>query len=691
MIGFVYLILCFLVGWVICTYAFPGLSKIAETDYKKRTVPLSPILLLVPAWFVTGTLAVTWSTYLVACLFGSTAKPLYPANLIVMPIAAIIVIIVLIKKSENVQKNPISLFTTNRKAAVLELILLLAIILLASILMWSTFFVSGDKLYIGVSVFSDFSPHIGMIRSFSHANNFPTAYPHFGGEDIKYHFMFQFLAGNLEFLGMRLDYAFNIPSVLSFVSAFLVLYVLAVKITGKLSAGVLASLFFAFRSAKTLFTYLSDLPKGTGIWQALSDNTAFISDTPHEDWGLWNLNVYCNQRHLAFGLAAIFLVILLMLPYLYEMFEALEKHNRKEPSVKKEVQSRIGKAGEQVREIFFTKDAWSCSNIYKAVAAGVLLGSLGFFHGAAVIGCLLVLFVVAIFSKHRGDFIILAAITLALTMLQSRFFIDGSVVATKLDFGFIAENKTIFGVASYLERLLGILPFVLLAAFCLEKGVGRILILAFTAPLIFAFTVSLTVDVTVNHKYIMMSCILLGIYAAALVSRLFDRRDLLLSFIGILLIAGLTATGVYDFITVLKKNTPSSSVVLNLKDPLTDWIDENSDSKDLFLSSNYAVNQVVLGGAMLYEGWQYFPWSAGYDTDYRTAQVKQMYEAVTPKELNKLVKENRIRFIILDQDNRESTDYVVNEDNIKATYECVYTQGEGEYQTSIYDTEKPIY
>jgi hypothetical protein len=691
MIGIVYLILCFLVGWVICTYAFPGLSGIVEKDYENRTIRLSPFLILLPAWFVTGTLVVTWTTYLIAYLFGGTAEPLKPANWIVMPIAAAIAVVGIMRREKVLKQDRVSLVAEDRKTVILELILIAAIVLLGSILMWVTFFVSGDQLYIGVSVFSDFSPHIGMIRSFSHGNNFPTTYAHFGGEDIKYHFMFQFLVGNLEYLGMRLDYAFNIPSILSFVSAFSLLYVLAVKITGKLCAGVLSCLFFAFRSAKTLFTYLSELPEGTGILQALRDNTAFLSDTPNEDWGLWNLNVYCNQRHLAFGLTVILLVIILMLPYLYEMFEALKKYSLNKPDSAEEKQSWQQKTWNWIREIFFTMDAWRYKDLKRAVAIGILLGSLGFFHGAAVIGCLAMLFVIAILSKHRSDFIVVAFITLALTMLQSQFFVDGSVVSTKLFFGFIAENKTIFGVASYLDRLLGILPFVLLVAFCLEKGVGRFLILAFTAPLIFAFTLSLTVDVTVNHKYIMISCILLGIFAASLVTRLFSKRDILLNLIGVMLIICLTATGIYDFITVLKKNTPSTSVVLSLKDPITDWVDENSDSKDLFLSSNYAVNQVVLGGAMLYEGWQYFPWSAGYDTDYRTAQVKLMYESSTSEGLDELVKENQIRFIIIDSDNRNSQDYVVNEENIKATYKCVYYEGEGEYQTSIYDTEKPIY
>ena len=145
-----------------------------------------------------------------------------------------------------------------------------------------------------------------MIRSFSYGS-FPTSYSHYGGEDIKYHFMFQFLAGNLEFLGLRIDFAFNIPSMLSFISTFMLLYVLALKITGRMLSGVLALWFFAFRSGKALFVFLSEIPKGQNIWEVLWDNTSFIGKTTHEDWGLWNLNVYCNQRHFAFGLATMFL------------------------------------------------------------------------------------------------------------------------------------------------------------------------------------------------------------------------------------------------------------------------------------------------------------------------------------------------------------------------------------------------
>ena len=689
MMGLLYIVLSYGLGWAICSFAFPKLSHITQTDGFRRKIAVSPYMILLPAWYVTGTLVIAWTTYLVAYLFRGAEEPLFYGNLVSMPLAFAFILFVFLKSR---QKEKRMFLTKDKKAVRLEFIFLLAILLLANILMWATFFVSGEKLFVGVSVFSDFSPHIGMIRSFSYGNNFPTTYPHFAGEDIKYHFMFQFLAGNLEYLGLRIDFAFNLPSVISLVNVFMLLYLLAVKITGKLGAGILACLFFAFRSSRTFFSYLADIPKGTNILKTLMENTDFISSTPNEDWGLWNLNVYCNQRHLAFGLTVILLVLLMFLPHLYAMFEDIKKYHLelRDHKKKKGKSGILPKLGGGIRVVFFTKEGWEVKELRSAIASGILLGSLSFFHGAAVFGVLTVLFLMAVISRRRLEYLIMAVIAVILSVLQTKLFIHGSAVDPQFFFGFIAENKTIFGVLHYLERLLGVLPFVLVAALCIEKGVNKYLLFAFTAPLIFAFTVSLTIDVTVNHKYIMMSCMLLGIFAAAVIVKLFERKEVMTCIIGMGLIFVLTATGIYDFMTVLKKNTPNTAIVLELDNELTNWVKDNSRSQDIFLSSNYTINQVVLGGAMLYEGWPYYPWSAGYDTDYRTDQVKLMYESATPEELAELTKENNIRYIIVDRDNRSSQDYVVNEENINKTFACVYSTGEGAEKTAIYDTHKRI-
>lgn len=692
MLGILYLILIFALGWAICTYVFPNLGKVTQSAYNKKDITVSPYILLFPAWFLIGTLVLTWVTYLSAVFFEEThlvssfaRTPLLPANIFSITAALLFLGITAYIKLFHGPKLTLSniissLVCNDDKAKKWEKIFIISVTLLSIILMWVTFHIKGDQLCLGVTVFSDFSPHLGMIRSFSFGNNFPTQYPHFAGEDIRYHFMFQFLVGNLEFLGLRIDYAFNIPSILTFLFAFMLLYLLAVKITGKIAVGVLSCLFFAFRSSKSLFTYLANIPANTNIWKALKENTNFIGDTPHEDWGLWNLNVYCNQRHLAFGLAVMFFILLLFLPYFYEMMERINGSEGESKSIANGIQ--------KLKTLFLSSDGWLIKEIKFPIVAGLVLGSLGFFHGSAVIACLLLLAFLAVFSKRRLEFLITAIITLVLVFLQTHYFIKGSEVAPQFLFGFIAENKTLFGILSYLGRLLGILPLVLFTAFCFEKFENRWIMFTFSLPLILSFFISITVDVTVNHKYIMMSCILLGIYAAAMIMKMLEQKKIMLTIAGIFLIFLLTVSGFYDFLTVIKKNIVNNYVTLNMMDPTTEWVHEHSSSKDIFLTSNYAINQVVFGGAMLYQGWPYFAWSAGYPTDDRASMVKQMYEADNPDKLKELVEQNRISFIVVERANRESTEYKVNEENIAKTYQCVYTYGADFDRFSIYDTKK---
>ena len=688
MIGLIYLILCFGVGWGICSICLPELYSSTGSTYDNRAIKLSSYILLLPVWFTLGVLSMTWLVYLIALLASSMEAPLIIANAITMPLAFVFFLVIYyLNKSKNKLRGG-SLLCQDKRTRAKEGIIFGLVTVLAIILMWSTFYVKDGQLNIGVSVFSDFSPHIGMIRSFSYGNNFPTSYSHFAGEDIRYHFMFQFLVGNLEFLGMRIDYAFNIPSILSFISAFMLLYVLALKISGRLLSGALALLFFAFRSGKAIFLYIQRVPKGESVLKSLWYNTNFIGDTPHEDWGLWNLNVYCNQRHLAFGLTVMFFIIFMFLPHLYEMFESVSYQYK---SFQTKKTSKSYQIWNTIRYAFFSKEGWKVINLACPLFLGILLGSLSFFHGAAVIGCLLVLFVLAIIPLSRLEFLITAVIAVILSSLQSSLFIDGSAIAPKLLFGFIAENKTLFGVVAYLEQILGVLPLVIILAFIFGRKIERYQIMAFSAPLVFAFTVSLTVDVTVNHKYIMMSCILLGILASVFITSILDKKSVVFKLAGIMLVLMMTLTGIYDFVTVLTKNFREGRVILDMKHPTTDFVRENSDSKDIFLTDSYTINQVVFGGAMLYQGHQYYAWSAGYDTYYRDIMVASMYQASSPRELDKLVRENNISYIIVDYGNRTSMDYNLNEDNIRATYECVYETGSDEWDLSIFDTSKRIY
>ena len=87
MIGLLYLVLNFTVGWAICSYVLPELGALTRLDYRKRDISVSPFLILLPSWYVTGTLAMTWATYLLGMVFQNKEQPLFYANLIVILVA----------------------------------------------------------------------------------------------------------------------------------------------------------------------------------------------------------------------------------------------------------------------------------------------------------------------------------------------------------------------------------------------------------------------------------------------------------------------------------------------------------------------------------------------------------------------------------------------------------------------------
>jgi hypothetical protein len=144
-----------------------------------------------------------------------------------------------------------------------------------------------------------------MARSFSFAQNFPTGYLAYASGDIRYHFMFYFLVGNLEFLGLPLDWAINLPSILAFTSVLLLLHATGSLVGRDARVGLVTGLFFLMRSSGNPGDKLHELFL----------TRKFIGLTTHETWGIWNLNTYVVERHFgfAFGLVLIALLFLVRL------------------------------------------------------------------------------------------------------------------------------------------------------------------------------------------------------------------------------------------------------------------------------------------------------------------------------------------------------------------------------------------
>ena len=724
MLGIIYLILAGILGY--------KASKILIEEGTKFSF-INRIWLTLPASFGVGTLLLTWVVYIISWFFsviGKVKNPLLYGNAIGMAGVLIFIILIEVQKyrshsslirsnmeiglteqidqdrklKKKSRKFSMDNLITDKSRFKKELILFGLLAAFITYMMFYVFYMKDGILYSGLTVYGDYAPHTAMIRSFSMGNNFPTQYPHYGGADVKYHFMFQFLAGNLEYLGMRMDVAYNIVSLTSLTGFLMLLYQLALRITGKMCCGVLTIFLFFFRSGMAFFRFVWEHIQAGNLLETLTENVSFIGYTTNENWGLWNFNVYLNQRHLAFGLLMVTLALYLFMDWL----EAGTMHEEK--------------GFVWMKERLFSKEGWRSRNLEQALLMGLFLGLCAFWNGAAVIGGLLILCGFAVFSDGKLDYLIMAAVTIFFSYLQTKIFISGSAMSPQIYLGFLAEDKTVWGVVQYLFWMSGVFFLGLLVLVWFMRRRERAILLGFIFPTIFAFVLLMTPDINVNHKYIMISYAFLTIFWAWTICNLWtgervnrnvqiaderktedieneikketsqsdvktgrDRK--IRKFAGKVLAAILTIclsiTGIYDFAVIVKGNGPGRRVAVNMNSDLTCWLAEHLDKNDLLLTPEYSMNEVTMSGVMLYCGWPYYAWSAGYDTNYRAAQAVTIYTTSDSETLKSTVKQEKITYILFEEGS-EFEQQVCQEETIAATYEKVYETQDGRIR--IYKT-----
>ena len=662
MFGIIYLILCILTGMEAVGCLFP--RRTAENGNR--------IWVILPTAFGTGVLMLTWAVYIISWMFSVCAgaeHPLFYGNLLVMTVATLVLAVLFKKKKKNI--FPVAEGMLTRKWILRkEIILFTVVTVFVTWMMFYVFHMKDGILYSGFSVFGDYAPHTAMMRSFSRGNNFPTQYPHYGGQDVKYHFMFQFLVGNLEYLGLRIDIGYNLVSILSLTGFLMILYAISYRMFHSFCAGASALVFFFFRSGTAFWQYLWEHFRAGDLVETLRANTSFIGYTTNENWGLWNFNVYLNQRHLAFGLLMVSAAVWIFMEWL----EAGCSHS----------ENGIVWIGKRI----FSKDAWAGRNVKIAVLLGVFLGLTAFWNGAALIGGLLILAGMAVFSDGKLDYAICAALAVFFSEIQSKLFVSGSVMSPSFYWGFLAENKSFVGVIGYLAEISGFFFVGLVVTVVFLKRKERAVLFGFLLPLVFAFLVSLTPDINVNHKYVMISYAFTAVFWGWTVRRLFLagktgwKKWLGRVVCGILCIC-LTLTGIYDYVIILRDNDSGHRVTVNMNSDLTDWLSENLHKDDLLLTPEYTMNEVTMAGVMLYCGWPYYAWSAGYDTYYRAEQAVTIYTTDDQNVLKETVKQEKITYILF-EDGMSFESQECREDIIRETYPLVYTSEDGRIR--IYET-----
>ena len=651
MIGIFYLLLTLIFGFSF-VYRFIDYKFIYESlGSKKIASELSPFLFLIPIGWLMGIILMTTANYYIIYILNILFKPKshYTIGIIITILLFTIMTIYNFKFFKKININ------NKKKNCLFYIIVTLAIVIISSFLMFYTYNIKNNTLYVGFSTFSDMSPHTAMVSSFGIGENIPTNYMHFGNDGIRYHFLFYFFAGLLKYMGLLIDYAINIPSIITMTIAIVLAGLLSTLISKNKIAFLITPILILFRSSFNIVIVIwQALQKNINVFSYIFNNNNWYDITPFDKWGIWSINVYPNQRHIMLGMAVILTFIIILLPYVKDTFKNLGRKN-------------IFKTG------VFSKDAWIVSkNDSFAIPLIFTTICLPYFHGSALITCLLVLFGMAILSKKKLIYLIIAVLAISFSMIQTNLLSGGSnnVVNFIFNPGFVLESHTLIDIIKYLFMITG-LSFILVLLYSIKNKKDRKYLLyicfCFFLPIVFAFCFQLTIEMLANHKFIQFSIILFDVLIAAYISELINKNKRIYSS-GLILILFLflIGTGFSEWITFININKNKMQIKYNSED--TTWIKENTNPDNVFLTPMWSLNSFFLSGRSTYYGWAYYAWSAGHDTDTRLDDYRNLLSGMN-NNIELFIdycKRNNIKYFI------DSPDYYQYEESDNIIYNRDY-------------------
>src|SRR6266536_437255 len=287
-----------------------------------------------------GLLVSSWFTYLAGLAFAWASRPLLWGNLLFF-IAAVALLswprwkgaIRGTTLGRSNSRAADSYLPRSKGSSIADWVLIAGYVALVSWMMFASFNSTGSKLHISNPQYSDFGPNTAIMQSFAVGHNFPTEYPHFSGDRIRYHFLFYFQAGNLEFLGLNPAWSLNLLSIVTLVAMLILAMTLGEVVFNSRTVGRLGSFLFFFFGSLSYVPFLHRQGSVRAAIQAIRQQREFLPTIfPYrgEQWGTWSQVTFLNQRHFASAIG-ILLLVLIFLVIRYRILPA--KQPRAHPPV----------------------------------------------------------------------------------------------------------------------------------------------------------------------------------------------------------------------------------------------------------------------------------------------------------------------------------------------------------------------
>ncbi|MFN0277643.1 MAG: 6-bladed beta-propeller [Pyrinomonadaceae bacterium] len=706
----------------------------------RRFYPFVSIPHRLASAFLCGLLLSSWWTYAAAYFFSSQDSPMLWGNLAFLITAGGLILWL---RSNPPKKEPhTAIDISEGEFQRPDWIIAVVFLLFVTWMMFRTFTMGDGKIMIGHHQFPDYGSTLSIMQSFADGHNFPTQYTHFTGERIRYHFLFYFQAGNLEFLGLSPAVANNLLSIFSLTSLLLLVMTLGSVLFNSRIAGRIGAALFFFHGSLSFIPFVQSHPSFASLLEALGTMKDFLnSGFPYrgEAWGVWSQNVYLNQRHLASAIAIFLLILIYLVIRLREKAEtetdpvadspALteaelnkdtdvddEEEYEDEDEVEDEDDDELEDDEEEEEleddeiededelddaEAAVTSNGTARANAVAVEApdislhikkhsilvfSGVLLGLLPMWNGAVFLCAAVVLAAMfALFPRLRRELIALAVTAAIISIPQIIYLKTGEMKPAEYSmfhWGFVIEDAGIFNVLYWTFYTFGFKWVLLAIALYFASGLQRRFLAAISILLPLTYCFRFAEEVLANHKFINLWLVVINVFCGFALAKLWHLKAgqsiVPARVAAVILVLLVTIGGAIDFAPI--KN--STFIEMKYDDnKLIKWVKENTDPRSIFLSHRYINHEILLAGRRLFYGDPYYAWGTDYDTKKREALVRTMLESQDPNEVLRLLKENDIDYVAIDDQIRQVKQFIKepNEELLAQYFPVAFSDDSAEF------------
>jgi hypothetical protein len=648
-----------------------------------------------------GLLISTWFTYLAGLAFAWTSRPLLWANLLFF--LAVLALLTWPKWKHGIVKAAPDAAHCSQTAetyvarpngsGIADWLLIAGYVILVSWMMFASFNISGSRLRISNPEYSDFGPNTAIMQSFAVGHNFPTEYPHFSGDRIRYHFLFYFQAGNLEFLGLDPAWSLNLLSITTLVAMLIVVMTLGEVLFNSRAVGRFGSLLFFFFGSLSYVPFLQRQGSVRAAMQAIRQQREFLPSVfPYrgEQWGTWSQVTYLNQRHFASAIG----ILLLVLVFLIIQYRAQAAPRRKPlpstdtvqpdalvetpPVAVSEIlaESQTEPASVSVAIELKAQSIGTAESFHSTVPgfifSGVLLGLIPMWNSAVFIAAAAVLGLLCLLFPLRLRMLALAVTAGVIGMPQIVYLTTGSGRAPMpqlLHWGYTLDNPTTLNVAKYLGFTFGFKWLLLALALVFATGLQRRLFVAVLSLLAVAFCFQFSTDVLTNQKFLHIWVIIANLFVAFALWRLWrfslGGTTLPAKFVAAVFFLLVIPGGIIDFFPI--HNTGWIEVTYR-NDALIEWLEKNTTPRDIFLTDTFVNHPILMAGRRVFYGWPYYLLGHGHDARKRGRVYAELFESRDAWKVFQLLKQNNIRYAAFDNAVRSAQFLNRSNEEVYATY-----------------------